>query len=177
MPDLSDAVKGALARYWSEIRAAATEHKTTADLYASIRQRAADLGLPSVGIGAQAISVLRGYAGRIQAAADAFNNALDSAPMQATYLPQTPWSRSLNEQAMSPVYNVVFQHQIQTDDGSVVTKYQTIVIPGALPDTVGEMRDYILSEAAMLAAEGGAQESNTPHGQSIDVTDVSIQVV
>ncbi len=177
MADLSQPVKTALGRYWSEILAGASQHLSTQDLYNNIRNRATQLGLPTVGVGAQAISTLRGYAGRMQAAANAFNKAGDTDALVASHISQTPWSRSLNEQSLAPVVNVSILHTIEQDDGSTVKRHQTIVIQGALPDTVGQLRQFLEEEAALLAAEGGPADSGTPHGKSLGITDISIMAV
>lgn len=169
MANLTPPQRLVLGRYWSEILGGAAQRLGTAELFVNIRARAAELGLPSVGVGASVVSTLRGYAGRMLGSARALNAAADSATLTSEHLAEAPWARPLAQQNTMPVYHVSFDHTIQLDDGSTVTKRQNITITGALPDTVGDLRDQIASEAALLAAEGGAPTSGTPHGVSLGV--------
>lgn len=167
MAGLSDQQRLALGRYWPQILGGAVRGSTTADLFGDIRARAGELGLSTVGVGANVISTLRGYAGRMLTAAAAFNKAPDTAAMTAKLLAEAPWARSLNVQNASPMYHAIISHTIQVDDGSTITKNQTLVFPGALPPTVGDLRSLIQTEAQLLAAEGGPADSGTPHGTSV----------
>lgn len=177
MADLNPQQRTALARYWSEIYGGAAQRLSTAALFENIRARAADLGLPSVGVGASVVSTLRGYASRMIESARQFGRASDGDALMGTHIAEAPWARSLAEQNTMPVYHIGFDHTIELEDGSTVTKRQTIIISGALPDTVGGVRDLVASEAALLAAEGGPADSGTPRGQSLDTSGIQILAV
>lgn len=177
MADLTQPVKTALARYWFQVIGGASAGQSTAQIFESIRARAADLGLSSVGVPATAISTLRGFAGRMLGASRALNAAQDSALLESKHIAEAPWSRSLNAQAAMPVYNISFNHTIQLDDGSIVDKYQTITVSGALPGSVGDLRIFVSGEAQLLAAEGGAADSGTPRGTSLGTSDLMITAV
>lgn len=177
MADLSAQVRLALGRYWSEIYAGASSHQTTADLFSAIRDRASSLGQTSIGVGAAAVSTLRGYAGRIVSAANSLNAAEDSASLTAQHIAEAPWSRPAQEQATMPVYNVAFQNTIQMEDGSTRTVWQTTTITGTLPGTVGDLRLAVSRNASLLAAEGGVPTSGTPRGTSLGTSDLQITVV
>lgn len=167
MAGLSDQQRLALGRYWPQIIGGAYRGATTQDLFNDIRTRASELGLSTVGVGANVISTLRGYAGRMIAAADRFNNAPDTAAMTAKLLAEAPWARSLSVQNASPMYHAIISHTIEVDDGSTITRTQTIVLPGTLPPTAGDLRSILQTEAELLAAEGGPADSGTPHGVSV----------
>lgn len=177
MADLNPQQRTALARYWSEIYGGAAQRLSTAALFDNIRARAADLGLSAAGVGANVVSTLRGYAARMIEATRQLGRASDADPLSSAHIAEAPWARSLNEQNTMPVYHIGFDHTIQLDDGSTITKRQTIIVSGALPGTVGDVRDMVASEAALLAAEGGPADSGTPRGQSMDVSNLQILAV
>jgi hypothetical protein len=166
-----------LGRYWSEIFGGAAQRVSTSDLFVSIRARAQELGLSSVGVGASVVSTLRGYASRMVSAAGRLNKAADETSLGNTYIAEAPWARPLVEQNTMPIYNVTFQHTIELEDGSTVTKHQNMTIVGQLPPTVGDLRAQVESEAAILAAEGGAPTSGTPKGLSLGVDNLMITAV
>lgn len=177
MADLTDQQKLALGRYWPQIYGGAAGKVSTADLFDSIRQRAADLGLPSVGVGAQVISTLRGFASRMVASSERLNSSDPSLPISASLLAEPPWSRSTVEQATMPVYNVGFLHTVQTEDGQTLSVWQTMVFTGGLPSTVGELQDQVASEAQRLASEATGDSKGTPRGTSLGVSQLNIQAV
>lgn len=177
MASLSSAVRTALGRYWSEIYGGAAQGLSTSDLFVNIRQRAADLGLASVGVGANAVSTLRGYAGRMLGAARSLNAANDASVLGAGMIAEAPWSRPLAEQNTLPIYHVGVDVTIQQEDGSVIGKRQTIGITGSLPPTVGDLRSYIQQQAALLAAEGGPPGTGTPRGTLLSVDNLQVLAV
>lgn len=177
MADLNPQQRTALARYWSEIYGGAAQKLSTADLFGNIRNRAADLGLASVGVGANVVSTLRGYASRMISAASSFAKAGDDIALTGNHIAEAPWARPLTEQNAMPVYHIGFDHTIELEDGSTITTRQTIIVTGSLPDTVGGVRDLVSSEAALMAAEGGPADSGTPRGQSLDTGGIQILAV
>lgn len=177
MAELSKGARTALARYWSEIMAGAANKESTSAIFDRIKARAGELGLTSVGVGATEISRLRSYASAMVRSQEQFASARGDQSMTAAFIAETPWSRGLNERNLNPVYNVQYQHTIQLDDGSVVTKWQTITISDVLPSTVAELNGRIAAEAQMMAAYGGAPTSGTPHGVSLGVSDLMITAV
>lgn len=177
MANLIPTVRTALGRYWSEIFGGAALRLNTADLFNNIRSRAAQLGLPSVGVSASAISTLRGYAGRMLSAAGRLNRAPDSAIITERHLAEAPWARPLTEQNTLPIWHAIFDHTIQKDDGSVSTIKQTIVFTGTLPDTIGDLRSQVAQEAALMAAEATGESEGTPHGMSLGVDNIMLLAV
>ena len=177
MADLTDPQKLALGRYWNEIYHGAAVRTSTEDLFAAIRQRADTLGLPSVGVGANVISQLRSYASRMTTSAYRLNAASPESILDGRMLAEAPWSRSTAAQNAMSVYHVGFDHTIQDDEGNLKTVRQTIVIPGSLPSTVGELQDLIAGEAALLASESPGTSNTSPHGTSISVENLAITVV
>lgn len=177
MASLSPQVKTALGRYWSEIFGGAALKLNTQDIFANIRERATELGLSSVGVGANTISTLRGFAGRMLNAATRLNAQPDNAPMTASLFSEAPWSRSLGDQNVMPLYHVSFDHTVETDSGDINVLRHTIVITGALPGTVGGLRGLIEDEAQLMAAEGSPDSEGTPHGISLGVDNLMITAV
>lgn len=177
MADLSDPQKLALARYWPQIYGSAAGHVTTADMFDRITQRAEDLGLPSVGVGAQVISTLRSFASRMVASAERLNASDPSLPINASMLAEPPWSRSTVEQSTMPVYNVGFLHTVQNDEGETLSVWQTMVFTGGLPSTVGELQEQVAAEAQRLASEATGDSKGTPRGTSLGVSQLNIQAV
>jgi len=177
MAAMSDAVRLALGRYWPEVYGGAAQRLSTQDLFDNIRTRAADLGLPSVGVSASAISTLRGYASRMIASAGRLNGAPADRTIDATMLAAPPWARSAADQAAMPVYHVGFDHTIQDDEGNLTTVRQTIVLTGVLPSTVGELTGLVESEAALMASESPGTSAGTPHGTSVSVDNLALTVV
>jgi hypothetical protein len=177
MPTMTDAVRAALGRYWPEVYGGAAARLSTQDLFQNIRDRATDLGLPSVGVSASVISTLRGYAAGMIRAADRLNAADPTSIVDSTMLSTPPWARSSVEQAAMPIYHIGFDHTIQDDSGNLVTVRQTIVLTGTLPSTVGELTGLVSSEAALLASESPGTSAGTPHGTSVDVGNLALMVV
>lgn len=177
MAELSKGVRTALGRYWSEIIGGAANKESTSAIFGRIRARAAELGLPSVGVGASDISKLRGYASAMVRAQTTLASTDPTRAVTAAVIAETPWSRSLTERNTLPIYNVQFQHTVQLDDGSTVTKWHTISIPGVLPATVGELQARVAGEAQLMAAYGGDAQSGTPHGVSLGVSDLMVTAV
>lgn len=177
MADLTPPQRLVLGRYWSEILGGAAQRLGTAELFTNIRARAAELGLPSVGVGASAVSTLRGYAGRMLGSARALNRAADQVALTSEHIAEAPWARPLAQQNTMPIYNVTFEHTIERLDGSIVTKFQNMTITGIPPSTVGDLRRLVESEAAILAAEGGAPDSGTPKGKSLGVAKLMVTAV
>ncbi len=177
MASLNPSQKTALGRYWSEIFGGAARHLTTSDLFNNIRQRAADLGLSTVGVGAATISTLRGFAGRMIASAGRLNKAANERALTSAHFAEAPWARSLTDQNTMPIYHLSFNHTIEDDSGAIVTRRQTVVLTGTLPGTVGELRGLAEDEAALLAAEGSPDSEGTPHGMSLSVDDLMLTAV
>lgn len=177
MASLIPTVRTALGRYWSEIIGGAARRLNTADLFVTIRDRAAQLGLSTVGVSASAVSTLRGYAGRMLATGERINKAADTAILTSDHIAEAPWARPLQEQNAFPIWNTVIEHTIERPDGSTVTRNQTIVFTGTLPDTIGELRDQISEEARLLAEEGGEESEGTPKGKSLAVKILMLQAV
>jgi len=177
MPDLSDPQRLALGRYWSEIYGGAAQGLSTSDLFDNIRQRASDLGLPSVGVGASVISTLRSYASNMVASANRLNAASPESILDGRLLATPPWARPDQARSTLPIYHVGIDHTIQDDQGNISTVRQTIVLTGTLPATVGELQALIQGEAALLASESPGTSSSSPHGTSLGVDNLSVTVV
>jgi len=177
MASLTPPVRTALARYWSEIFGGAALGQTTQTLFSNIRDRAAQLGLSTVGVGASAISTLRGYAGRMLGAAKSLNAAPDNTALTSSHYAEAPWARPLAEQNTMPIYHLSFDHTIEVDSGDTVTRRQTIILTGMLPGTIGDLRGMAEDEAALLAAEGSPDSEGTPHGVSLGIDNLMLTAV
>lgn len=145
-------VQQAISRYWGVVMSAATQHLTTANLWSAIRDAAAQAGLPSPGVSASAISVIRGQAGKIVRATEQLAAAQPELQLTSAMISQAPWSRPLSEQNTVPMYQVRFEQVIATPEGQQ-TIWRTSMVQGELPATVGGVQDMVAQDASNMAAE------------------------
>lgn len=143
--------------YWGEIEYAAANRFTTADLWASLRQAASNLGLESPGVTLAQVNELRHLATGIQAGSRRLERIDPSSSItDARLIAEAPWSRSLAERSALPMYQVRYQHTIDGPNG-VETAWRTSTFKGALPRTLGDLLDAIGEDAENLADKyGGA---------------------
>ena len=138
--------------FWGQIEAAAAAHMDTATMWQTIRDQAAQLGMEGPGVSAAAVMRLRGYAGQIVAASEAFDRSNPAYAIDASMVSQTPWSRSLEVQALAPMYQVRYQAFGTDAEGNDASSWLTTVYTGTLPDTVGGLADSIFSSASDIVA-------------------------
>lgn len=148
-PNLSPHATAALA-YWPQIQHAAATGMTTADMWATIRASAAELGLESPGVTVQGVSTLRGIASGIERTAASLNRADDGRRLISDMISTPPWSRGPGVRAADRVYQVRFQHTT-LQDGQPSTDWRTVTFTGRLPRTVGELRQLAEGDAIQLA--------------------------
>lgn len=166
-------------KYWGSILASAYQGASTADMWTSIRQAQADYGLAKPGASAPDVSVLRGYANRIVAAAGNLAAAAPTDVITAAMTAIAPYTSSdLAGIAANPTYMVRFVNTVQAPDGSTIDVHQTAVFTAAqMPTTVGELQDAIDQNGVELAAQGSDQSSTTPRGTSLGTSQLEITVV
>lgn len=166
-------------KYYGSIIASAYANVSTADMWTSIRDTQAQYGLSSPGASAPDVSVIRGYANRIVAGAQALAGANPEDSITSDMMGTAPYtSRDAASIATNPIYQVRFQNTVQADDGTITTVWNTSVFTASnMPDTVGDLQDAIGGNATELASQGGDATSNTPRGTSLGVSNLEITVV
>lgn len=146
---LSEHARAALA-YWPQIQHAAAVGMTTADMWATIRASAADLGLETPGVTVQGVSALRGIASGIERTAAGLNRAESNRRLISDMISTPPWARPPGEQRADHVYQVRFLHTT-LQDGIEQADWRTITFSGRLPRTVGQLRQLAEGDAIQLA--------------------------
>lgn len=170
---------GNALKYYGSILASAYQGLSTSDMWTSIRTTQATYGLTSPGASAPDVSVIRGYANRIVAGANALAAADPSDSITSDMMAVAPYtSRDLNSIAVNPVYQVRYLNTVQADDGTVTSVWNTSVFTATdMPDTVGDLQDAIDSNAQELAAQGMDSSATTPRGVSISTSNLEITLV
>lgn len=158
MPDLSDDARRAM-KFWGEIETAASERMTTADLWASLHDAAAELGLDSPGVTLRGVNELRSLATTIHASGRRFERAHDNVSLEGKYVAEAPWSRDLAQRDALGMYQVRFQHTTLGPDGPT-TDWRTSVFYGKLPGTVGELRAALAEDAEQMANKYGVSHAD-----------------
>lgn len=146
---LSEHARAALA-YWPQIQHAAATGMTTADMWATIRASAADLGLETPGVTVQGVSALRGIASGIERTATGLNRSADERRLISDMISTPPWSRGPGVRAADRVYQVRFQHSTY-QDGELQQNWRTVTFSGRLPRTVGQLRQLVEGDAVQIA--------------------------
>lgn len=166
-------------KYWGSILTSAYQGASTADMWSAIRVSQQNYGLAKPGASAPDVSVLRGYANRIVAAATTLAAAARSDSITPAMMATAPYtSRDLASIAASPVYHVRFLNTVQAEDGSVTQTWQTSVFTATdMPSTVGDLLDQIDFNASELAAQASGSSINTPKGVSIQTSNHEITLV
>lgn len=155
MPELSNAAVKALA-YWGVIEYAANNRFTTADLWNALRDEAERLGLSSPGVTVRGVAQLYGLAVANQSAARRLERQRDQFAVTANLIGHYPTERPLTEQNALGMWQVRFQHTTLTETGEF-TEWRTVMFRGALPATVGDLRDAVEADANELAADYGTE--------------------
>lgn len=149
MPELSPAGQRALT-YWGSIQSAVSDRASTSEVWSAIRGAAASLGLDSPGITVAGVNELRSYAASARNAMERIDRAPDSANIIGRYVSAAPWGRSMAEQNAVPRYQVNFEHTTILE-GQEVTSWRPLMIAGAIPGTVGDLRDAVEAAGNELA--------------------------
>lgn len=166
-------------KYYGSILASAYANLSTADMWTAIRTTQAQYNLPSPQASAPDVSVIRGYANRIVAGANAFAAANPEDSITADMMAVAPYtSNDLNAIAATPTYQVRYLNTVQADDGTTTQVWNTSVFTASdFPDTVGGLQDAIDTNAQELAAQGSASSATTPRGVSISTSNYEITLV
>lgn len=138
---LSQAAIDALP-YWSAVRNAAATHRTTQQLWESIRALQAEYGTIGSGPTVQGISALRGIAGQIERTSREFEALADNKGTRGLTITRAPWARSPGQQRADPRYQVSFLHTFQIGEEQS-TQWRSVMFDGRLPRTVGELREQL----------------------------------
>lgn len=143
--------------YWPQIEYAAARRMPTADLWATLRDAAAELGLDSPGVTVQQVNQVRSWATGIQAASRRLERLDPSYSISDGHLiAEAPWARSPGEREALPMYQVRYEHTVDGPNGPE-TNWRVSTFRGSLPRTLGDLQDAIEEDAENLADKyGGA---------------------
>jgi hypothetical protein len=143
--------------YWPQIEYAAANRMATADLWATLREAARELGLDSPGVTLAQVNELRHLATGIQAGSRRLDRVDPlSAITDARLIAEAPWSRSAAERAALPMYQVRYQHTVNGPNGEE-TAWRTSTFRGSLPRTLADLRGAIDEDAENLADKYGGE--------------------
>lgn len=175
MPDLNPGARKALSLYWGAIHTAATQRLSTAETWQAIRDSATAQGLSSPGVSAAAVSVIRGYAGRMARATEAFGKADLGYQVTQDMIATPPWARPLAVQNAAPQYHVTYQRQALDLNGNLTTSWSTLKVSQADLTTVGDLTNLALQSARdMLAA---TPEEESPTREILGVSQLTVLAV
>lgn len=151
MADLTDAEKRALL-FYGPIEAGVRGRESTAQIWQRVRDHAAALGLDRAGVGAAAVSKLRGIAGGQRSAMERLVAAPDEYAMDASMIGRQPWSRGLQAQQAVGMWQARFElHTIQ--DGELVTEWKTTMFTHSMPQTKAELRAALHADGQGIARD------------------------
>ena len=150
MPDLTPRQTKALL-YWGTIQRAASEHMSTADLWAAIRQQSGTVKGEPIGFTAADISTLRGYAGRIEQRAQALGALARGDAITSDVIGLAPYARGLDQRNATPEYHVRFVLTTVDSAGNQDFRWATSRYRGTLPPTMADLMDSITNDAIGIA--------------------------
>lgn len=170
---------GSALKYYQTILSAAYQNLSTSDMWAAIHRQAANYGLPSPQTQPPDASVIRGFANRIVNGARNLAAASDSDTITSDMMWTAPYtSRDYNAITTNPMYQVRYQVQWQTSDGTVNTRWNTSVFNASnFPSTVGDLRDTIDFNASELLAQAAQQTGDKSGGTLIGTSQLEITLV
>lgn len=142
---------------WGAIQAAVNDRATTAQLWADVREAAADAGYPLPSGAFAAVNELRSLAVQQRNSAAAFNSAGDQALMTQAFAALDYNSRSSADRALFPELLARFELQSIDALGNQEVNMYTARLTWTPDMTVGEVRDQVGLAAAGLAADYGVE--------------------
>lgn len=151
MPDITPGMRRALY-YWSQIRSAAAQGWTTAQLWESIRSHQEATGEAAPRVSAIDVGNLRANAAAIERSAAAFERQAGDNAVTSDMIAVAPWARPLDQRNTIPMWQVRFEHTIEGPQGER-TQWRSVVYRGTLPPTVGQLRASVEADAAAMAAD------------------------
>lgn len=160
MPVSDEGKKGLL--YWNEIQSSVSGRYTTAELWTAIKEAAAREGLDSPGISLQAVNELRSAAAQIRNAGERLMSEPAQNGLGERLIAEAPWSRPLDERAVSPMLQVRFELSM-IRDGQLVTEWKTLVHSGRRPTTIADLQRIV--ERAGMSLAGSYNSDYAGYGQ------------
>lgn len=145
-------------KFWGLFESGAAARLTTADFWAHLRSGAAAAGEDLSGVGIQAVNRLRSYATQIRNTTAPVGDLAVSGTIDASQIAEAPWSRSAAEMAFAPAYQVRFQVDVVTPQGTS-RDWKSLFVPIGLPATgdelVSQLQDYAQGLADKYQASFG----------------------
>lgn len=170
---------GNALKYYGDILASAYQNVSTSDMWTAIHNTQANYGLSKPGASAPDVSVIRGYANRIVAGAQAFAAASPSDSITSDMMAVAPYTaNTLAGIAANPTYQVRYQVTWLTTDGTQNTRWNTSVFTASnFPDTVGALQDQIDFNASELLAQAAQQTGGQSGGVLVSTSNHEITLV
>jgi len=174
-----DRFGGSALKYYQTILSAAYQGLSNSDMWAAIHRQAANYGLPTPQTQPPDASTIRGFANRIVAGARNLAAANDSDTITADMMWTAPYtSRDQNAISTNPIYNVRYQVQWQSSDGTLNSRWNTSVFNASnFPSTVGDLRDTIDFNASELLAQAAQQTGDKSGGTLLSTSNLEITLV
>lgn len=152
---LSDTERTALGYWWNLITDAVREGFSATDTIQLANQVARDLGGSVSFEENRAISVLYGYARRIDNAGTALQASDAGKYIDSNMMAIAPYARDDQERSTYPLYHVKFEYVYRDQAGNIQTATKTDAFPLTLPGTVGDLTAEVLDDAEAMAAKYG----------------------
>jgi hypothetical protein len=163
MPRLNGDQRSALAYWWNLVSDAARSGFTATETSQIAASIAAETGRKVSFKEYTAIAQLYGYARREINASEAFGNASPGSTITPSMVSVPPYARDDREQNGYPLYHVKFYYTYLDAQGKEQTDIKTSVQAMNLPQTVGEIHQFVSEDAEALGAKYGHQVvSSTP---------------
>lgn len=139
--------------YWAQIDAAVSLRMSTADLWRTIREAAAELGpnIPTPTV--RGVSEVRGIAAARVRASEHLGKLDPSMSLSSRDWSEAPWSRPLGQQSALPIFHARYQHTTLGPEGETVA-WRTSVLPG-LPATMGDLLSILDEDTSELSRKYG----------------------
>jgi hypothetical protein len=169
MPRLSDNVRSALADWWDLAQDAGFGGYRATELIEAASNLANQAGRSLSFTESSALSTLFGYARRMSNAADTTQAAEDNTYIGPDHVAIPPWARVESEMNANPIWHVNYQFTYERN-GIISTEYKTSIFEyGRFPQTIGELKDAIAADAAVLANKYQVNLINTDLTQILAV--------
>lgn len=163
----------AIGQVWGSIQRSVGERATTAEVWGNIKSELAASGYSLPAGSFNLVNQLRSLATTQRNSREEFAAAGSSEVIHSGMIAQTIYSKSLQDQALSPGWHVTFQAAYQTAAG-LDYRNLTLVIPTLLPLTKGDLLSALTDFAASLADKYTLESGG---GDLVDLGDIGILAV
>lgn len=143
-------------QYWGSILNAASNHASTAEVWAAIRAQNEGTGQSGLNAGFADVSRLRAAAGAQVRAMESLSRTPDHIALDPANWSVAPYGRDLDQRNTLGIFQVNVKHVTIGDHGEE-TAFRMVTFRGALPATAGELRDAIDQDSQAMADQYGTE--------------------